>query len=147
LSVALVLTIAVLLAALWPARVLAAGALYGALFTGALIGAAGLLGMTGFDSAWSDFHGLAFSNDLWQLDPDTDHLIQMYPETFWFEATMGIGLAVMAQATLIALVSLGFLLISRERSREKEVVRPVPALPGREGHTRLAPPKPRHYVR
>jgi integral membrane protein (TIGR01906 family) len=147
LSVAMVLGVAVVLAALWPVRVLAAGALYGAVLTGALIGATALLGMTGFDGAWSNFHGIAFTNDLWQLDPDTDHLIQMYPEAFWFEATMAIGLLVLAQATLIALVSAAFLLISRERRQEDEVVRPVPALPGREGHARLTPPNPRHYVR
>jgi integral membrane protein (TIGR01906 family) len=157
LSVVMVLAIVAALVVLWPVRVLAAGLLYGSLLTGAALGTAGIMAMTGFDSAWSDFHGIAFSNDLWQLDPDEDALIQMYPEQFWYEATMLIGLAVVFQAFLIAAASSAYLLLTRERTVAGNHLPPAPDLPGRAGHSpelperpdrpRLAPPNPRHYVR
>ena len=156
-SVVLVLGAVAALVVLWPVRVLAAGLLYGSLLTGAVLGTAGIMAMTGFDSAWSDFHGIAFSNDLWQLDPDEDALIQMFPEEFWYEATMLIGLAVIFQAFLIAAASSAYLLLTRERTDAADRLPPAPELPGREGHAqelpgraghqRIAPPNPRHYVR
>ena len=139
-SVALVFTLAVVMIALWPTRVLAAGLLYGAFLTGALFAVVGVLALSGFDSAWSNFHGLAFTNDLWQLDPDTDHLIQMFPEEFWFRATGLIAMAVMLQAILIAALSTGWLLFVREMSGRETPDRERPILPGRAGHSRLTGP-------
>jgi integral membrane protein (TIGR01906 family) len=73
-------------------RRLAMEILTSGLVTLLVIGALGVVAATGFDSAWDQFHVIAFSNDLWQLDPDTDHLIQMFPEAFWEDVTIGIGL-------------------------------------------------------
>ena len=39
-----------------------------------------------FDQFFLQFHEIFFSNDLWQLDPKTDRLIQIYPRDFWFGA-------------------------------------------------------------
>jgi integral membrane protein (TIGR01906 family) len=36
-----------------------------------------------FDEAFIGFHHIFFSNDYWQLDPSTDHLIQLFPEPFF----------------------------------------------------------------
>jgi integral membrane protein (TIGR01906 family) len=45
------------------------------------------------------FHELYFSNDFWQLDPRTDHLIQLVPFPFWVAAiSIVIGRAVAATA-------------------------------------------------
>lgn len=45
------------------------------------------------------FHRLYFSNDFWQLDPRTDHLIQMVPFPFWEAAiTVVIGRALAVTA-------------------------------------------------
>ena len=41
-----------------------------------------------FDSAWTQFHEIVFTNDFWLLNPATDRLIQMYPEKFWETATL-----------------------------------------------------------
>ena len=154
-SVALVLSLVVLMAVLWPPRVLAAGLLYGSLLTGAIIGGAGLLAFTGFDSAWSQFHGIAFSNDLWRLDPDTDHLIQMFPEDFWFEITTVIGGFVVLEAFLVAGASSIYLILTRGQGQDSQHARPAeprpdhmrPEFPGRSGHARLVSPNTRHSLR
>jgi len=151
-AIAVVLAAAVAMTALWGPRVLAAALLYGALLTAGTLVATGLLAAGGFDAAWSQFHVIAFSNDLWKLDPDTDHLIQMYPEAFWFEITAILGAATLLEAAALALVSGAYLFTTRERvDAQQTAPRPElperPDLPGRSGHARLAPPNPRHYIR
>lgn len=66
-----------------------------------LIGGAAAVTLSGFDSAWTDFHELIFSNDFWRLNPVTDHLIQMFPPEFWESIVFFIGLMVAAEAALI----------------------------------------------
>lgn len=46
--------------------------------------AIGILASTDFTSAFTQFHEIFFTNDLWLLDPNTDLLIQMLPEVFFF---------------------------------------------------------------
>jgi integral membrane protein (TIGR01906 family) len=146
-SVALVLSLAVLMMVLWPPKALAAAALYGAIATAGVLGTIGFLAVTGFDGAWSQFHGIFFTNDFWKLDPDTDHLIQMYPESFWYRATMVIGAAILFQALLIAAASSAYLLLTRPPAEEPEE-KPRLLVAGGPGHgrPRVAPPNPRHFV-
>ncbi|HUF53950.1 MAG TPA: TIGR01906 family membrane protein [Dehalococcoidia bacterium] len=152
-AVAAVLALAVIMLVLWPPRALAAAVLYGSVLTLAIIVMGGVLVATGFDAAWSQFHVIAFANDFWELDPDTDHLIQMYPEAFWERATIGVGGMIVLEAALLALIAGVYLYISRLQSQPDLPVRPDLTLPGRIGHARtetpprLAPPNPRHYVR
>ena len=47
---------------------------------------AGVSSLLLFDQFFLQFHEMFFSNDLWQLDPKTDRLIQIYPRDFWFGA-------------------------------------------------------------
>jgi integral membrane protein (TIGR01906 family) len=96
-------------------RGLAKLSLAGVAFGVAVVGIIGAFALTGFDEAWNTFHEIAFTNDLWRLDPDTDRLIQMFPEPFWEEATLIVGGLVLAQATVIVLLSLGYLVFARER--------------------------------
>jgi integral membrane protein (TIGR01906 family) len=149
LALAVLLTCAVVMLIAWSARALAAALLYGSLLTLGVLLMAGLVAASGFDGAWNQFHHIAFTNDLWQLDPDTDHLIQMFPEEFWFDVTSLIVAATIAQATLLAGLSGLYLFLSRERA--DHVVKPQPQIAGPAGHPRtqprLGPPDPRHYVR
>ncbi|HEX5417463.1 MAG TPA: TIGR01906 family membrane protein [Chloroflexota bacterium] len=41
-----------------------------------------------FDQLFLWFHEVSFHNDFWQLDPRTDHLIQMFPFGFWYDAML-----------------------------------------------------------
>ena len=147
-ALVMLVLLAIVMLVLWPPRALAAAALYGALLTGGLLGMAGVLALTGFDSAWSQFHVVAFSNDLWQLDPDRDRLIQMFPESFWFEITTLIGAVTALEALLIGGPAGGYLVLSRPRAEDGPVM-PRPELAGPEGHAhpRETPPERRPYIR
>ncbi|MDE2967177.1 MAG: TIGR01906 family membrane protein [Chloroflexota bacterium] len=50
----------------------------------------GIIGISGFDSAFRQFHLLFFTNDLWQLS-SRDGLIQLFPQRFFFDTTLLIG--------------------------------------------------------
>ena len=67
------------------------------------LGAAGAVGLAGFDSAWEDFHRLIFSNDFWLLNPQTDHLIQIFPPDFWENIVFLVGLMIVAESALLIL--------------------------------------------
>ena len=51
-----------------------------------------LASITNFTWVFTKFHMLSFSNDLWILDPKKDMLIMMFPERFFLETTLLIGL-------------------------------------------------------
>jgi integral membrane protein (TIGR01906 family) len=65
------------------------------------------------------FHIISFRNPLWQLDPRTDYLLKMFPEGFWFDATMFIALATAAEALLVALGSWLALRLMRARAQAR----------------------------
>lgn len=70
---------------------------------------AGVFSLTGFSQTFYTFHLIAFSNDLWQLDPARDFLLKMFPEGFFFDATMVLVIATVAQALWLLYAS-GFAL-------------------------------------
>ena len=97
------------------ARESIAGVAVGFIFV-AVIGA---LALTGFDRTWNRFHRIVFRNDLWQLDPDTDHLIQMFPEPFWEGATYLVGTLTLVEALAIVATALTYLWFSRNPSSSR----------------------------
>ena len=64
--------------------------------TAALLATAAVGVLIGFDDLFRQFHLLSFANDFWLLDPRTDHLIQMFPQGFWFDVTLGGGVQSLA---------------------------------------------------
>jgi integral membrane protein (TIGR01906 family) len=81
----------------------------------AVIGAVGGIAVAGFDGAFEQFHLIAFDNDLWRLDPERDRLIQMFPEAFWRDVSLWVGIATLAELAVIAVVSAAYVGVTRER--------------------------------
>lgn len=88
-----------------PLRLLARILLQISLFTLGLLAFFGVLALVGFDELFLRFHLVAFTNDLWKLNSATDHLIQMFPRDFWFDATMLVAGLTAAEAVLLASLS------------------------------------------
>ncbi|HET7737146.1 MAG TPA: TIGR01906 family membrane protein [Tepidiformaceae bacterium] len=107
--------------ALWTreksAKTVSREALMGVAVGFALVAVVGVLAFAGFDSAWTTFHEIAFRNDLWQLDPDTDHLIQMFPEPLWEEATFLVAALTLMEVALVVAVASVTLLLARRKER------------------------------
>lgn len=88
---------------------------------GALVGVAvGIVALVGFDGAWNQLHEVLFTNDLWLLDPRTDRLIQMFPETFWAEATFIVVGMALAEAVVLVGAAGGYLWFTRPPRAEQD---------------------------
>src|SRR5438309_3050795 len=77
--------------------------------TGLIVGLVvlvGLLSLVDFDALWTRFHQVAFRNDLWQLDPTRDYLIMLFPEPFWFTATIRLATTIALQTALVLVLGL-----------------------------------------
>ncbi len=61
----------------------------------------GLGALAGFERLFLAFHEVSFSNDLWQLNPRTDYLIAMFPEGFFFDATILVAVLIIVQSTVL----------------------------------------------
>lgn len=56
----------------------------------AIVGFLGMWAAVDFTSLWEGFHRVFFTNDLWLLNPRTDLMINMFPETFFFHMVIRI---------------------------------------------------------
>jgi len=71
----------------------------------ALMLALGLGALLNFDQLFLQFHLISFTNELWQLDPTKDYLIMLFPQGFWYDATLFCGLATAGGAVVLGGVS------------------------------------------
>ena len=93
--------------------------LWGGALTLALVVAIGLAALVGFDSLFLLFHRLSFSNDFWRLDPNRDYLVMMFPQRFWFDATLFVALVTVGQAVALGGIAGGSLAFRRWHVRRK----------------------------
>lgn len=96
-------------------RQLAGAAVGGSGFTLGLILVLGIFALLDFDSFFLQFHLISFANDLWQLDPAKDYLIMLFPQGFWYDATLFCAGLTLALAAILAGVAGDYLLITRKR--------------------------------
>jgi len=69
-------------------RGLARGLFGGGVLTLGLMAALGLGALFDFESLFIHFHLISFSNYLWMLDPSRDYLIRLFPQGFFYDATL-----------------------------------------------------------
>ena len=74
---------------------------WSAIGTGAFLVVFGGTAVIDFGWLFTQFHFLSFANDLWLLDPYNDYLIIMFPQQFFFEATLFIGMLTVVDFGLI----------------------------------------------
>ena len=86
-------------------RQLARRTVWGGGLTVGLIVLFGLFAITGFDSLFTTFHRISFTNDLWKLDPRRDHLVMLFPLGFWFDATVSVALRAISGALVVMAVA------------------------------------------
>ncbi|MBI2780319.1 MAG: DUF1461 domain-containing protein [Chloroflexi bacterium] len=56
---------------------------------------AGVFAVFAFDAAFEVFHRLFFSAGTYTFDPATDRLVQLFPEQFWSEISIAVGIVVL----------------------------------------------------
>ena len=75
-----------------------------------------LVAVMGFDSLFIKFHEISFANDFWRLNPRTDYLVRIFPNNFWFGATVWVALRAIVGALIITASSSSYLVYSRYKS-------------------------------
>jgi len=99
-------------------RELAKGTFIGSSITLGMILALGIGSMVAdFNQLFLQFHFLAFTNELWMLDPTKDYLIMLFPEGFWFDAALLMGKISAGVAGALCGVALVYLRRTRRRAR------------------------------
>ena len=96
---------------------LAWGVVIGSGISLGIILALGIGSMLNFDQMFTQFHFLAFTNELWMLDPSRDYLIMLFPPGFWFDAAVLLGQIVAGTAGTLGGVAGGYLWLARRRAR------------------------------
>jgi integral membrane protein (TIGR01906 family) len=74
---------------------------WSAIGTGAFLVVFGATAAINFGWLFTQFHFLSFANDLWLLDPYNDFLLIMFPQRFFFEAALFIGLLTIIDFALL----------------------------------------------
>ena len=67
-----------------------------------------------FEGLFIQFHLISFSNDFWQLNPATDYLIMLFPEGFWYDATLFIALGATVMAVALGGLAVGHLVFNKK---------------------------------
>lgn len=76
-------------------------------------------GILDFDSLFMLFHRILFTNELWLMDPETDLMIRICPESMF--STMGVMIAGATVFAVAAVVLLHWLPIISDRRRKNNV--------------------------
>ena len=105
------------------------GLLGGSVLTIGILAALGAVSLAGFDTLFTRFHLISFSNDFWLLDPGTHKLIQMFPQGFFLDATLIIAGLTLGQAALTGAVA-GLFMWRGSRARRAAGRLPAAQEPG-----------------
>jgi integral membrane protein (TIGR01906 family) len=82
----------------------------------------GGIGVLAFDQAFTLFHEIFFPQGNWQFDPRTARLVQLFPDQFWSETTVAVGVAI-----IVLGLGLRWLGARRAAALERENTSGVPA--------------------
>jgi integral membrane protein (TIGR01906 family) len=77
----------------------------GAAVLAILIAVAGAFAAFAFDAAFEFFHRLFFSAGSYTFDPAHSRLVQLFPERFWSETAIIVGMVIVVVAILVALLA------------------------------------------
>jgi integral membrane protein (TIGR01906 family) len=80
----------------WTRRQVWRGVRLGATGLAAAVVVAGVVVTFAFDAAFEVFHRLFFAEGSYLFDPQTDRLVQLFPEAFWSETAIAAGAMILA---------------------------------------------------
>ncbi len=76
--------------------------------------------VTSFDQLFLQLHFLAFTNELWILDPTKDYLIMLFPEGFWLDAAVLFGQITIGVAGTLLATALIYIRRTRKQANSPE---------------------------
>lgn len=88
---------------------------YALMMIGIFVAMLAIWAIADFNSFWIDFHYLFFDNTLFFLDPNTSIMINMFPESFFFDLVFGIIVVYGAILGAFAMLIHWFVLLQKRR--------------------------------
>jgi integral membrane protein (TIGR01906 family) len=76
----------------------------GAVLTVVLAAVAGILAVTSYDAFETAFHWPFFEGDTWRFE-ETDTLRRLYPDRFWLDVAVAVGVVASVQAGILFLIA------------------------------------------
>jgi integral membrane protein (TIGR01906 family) len=76
--------------------------------------ALGLWALVDFGQLLLQFHLLSFANEFWQLDPTHDYLIMLFPEGFFYDATLICAGITAGLAIILGGLGGGYLILNKK---------------------------------
>jgi len=107
-GVVVVLAVVALGAAWWSRsrrRCFWRGVQAGAVGLAVVILAAGVFAVFLFDTAFEIFHRAFFAPGTYSFDPATSRLVQLFPEAFWSETSIALGIVAIAISAVVAIIA------------------------------------------
>ena len=91
---------------------------YGGILTLAVILLFLIFSFFSFDFIFYKFHELSFSNEFWKLNPETDYLKALMPDSFFYNALMRIFF--ISSITSVIFIFVGFLGLKKSRLQARK---------------------------
>lgn len=66
--------------------------------------ALGVVSLVAFDALFEVFHRIFFAGGTYLFDPRTERLVQLFPDQFWSETSIVLGVVLLGLALIVALV-------------------------------------------
>ena len=82
----------------WSLRDAWRGARFGAIGLASGTVLAGVVALVAFDAAFEVFHRLFFAQGTYLFDPATSRLVQLFPDAFWSETAIAVGIMILIVA-------------------------------------------------
>jgi integral membrane protein (TIGR01906 family) len=79
----------------------------GAITLAGVVVVLGVVAAVAFDPAFELFHRLFFAPGTYDFDPRTSRLVQLFPETFWSETAIAVGVLIVVLAVALAWFAAG----------------------------------------
>jgi integral membrane protein (TIGR01906 family) len=79
----------------WQAAATAASVLIGGVVV------AGVIALLFFDALFKIFHEIFFAAGTYMFDPRTDRLVQLFPDQFWSETTLALGVVIIGLSAVV----------------------------------------------
>jgi integral membrane protein (TIGR01906 family) len=77
----------------------------GARWLAVLMAAIGVVSIVAFDAAFEVFHELLFAAGSFSFDPATEHLVQLFPDQFWSDTALALGVVALVLSIGVAWIA------------------------------------------
>ena len=64
----------------------------------------GVVSIVAFDALFEVFHRIFFAGGTYLFDPRTERLVQLFPDQFWSETSIVLGILLLGLARVVAVV-------------------------------------------